>query len=295
MHDGRLGFIDTPHQGNRRTENVLWCADNGCFSERFEEGHWLRFLERNAHAAASCAFATAPDVVGDAAATLERSLPWLPKIRALGYKVAYVLQNGATIDSIPWDQIDAVFVGGDDAFKIGPFGLNLDGTPKGEVPCAPLVKEAQRRGLWVHVGRVNSRMRYRFARNVLGADSVDGTYLAFGPSKNLPKLLSWIDEANLEAGADLAGEIDADADVNGWTRVDARHAHGYQRGNEILAVMFGPAGRPVHATYALYDPADAYSMDAIERISVAGAQLPAFITARLFAAVVDEWEAQAAA
>jgi hypothetical protein len=43
------------------------------------------------------------------------------------------------------------------------------------------------------IGRVNSGKRYRrFAE--LGADSCDGTFLAFGPRANLPKLLGWVRE-----------------------------------------------------------------------------------------------------
>ena len=68
MAHGAIGFIDTPKQGNRRPSGVLWCADNGCFSERWEPEEWWRFLVANASDASSCLFATAPDVVGDAAA-----------------------------------------------------------------------------------------------------------------------------------------------------------------------------------------------------------------------------------
>ncbi len=48
MAEGVIGLIDTPRQGNRRPPGVLWCADNGCFSERWEPAEWWRFLEANA-------------------------------------------------------------------------------------------------------------------------------------------------------------------------------------------------------------------------------------------------------
>lgn len=50
---------------------------------------------------------------------------------------------------------------------------------------------AKRIGKWVHMGRVNSGKRYRYAE-AIGCDSVDGSYLRFGPDTNLPKLLSWV-------------------------------------------------------------------------------------------------------
>src|SRR6187401_43830 len=75
MQDRRLGYIDTPAQGNKRPEGVTWVADNGCFSDRWDEDKWWRFLVNNAHAAGSCLFAVAPDVVGDAWRTHVKSLP----------------------------------------------------------------------------------------------------------------------------------------------------------------------------------------------------------------------------
>lgn len=180
MRAGTLGYIDTPAQGNKRPEGVTWCADNGAFSNRFNEARWWAFLEKNAHDAGTCLFAVAPDVVGDAKATLARSLPWLPKIRELGYPAAFVAQDGIGDTEIPWDEFDALFIGGSTDFKMGP-----------EVP--PLIAEAKQRGKHVHAGRVNSGKRYRYFRD-LGCDTADGTYLTFGPTVNLPRLLGWLAE-----------------------------------------------------------------------------------------------------
>ncbi len=52
--------------------------------------------------------------------------------------------------------------------------------------------EAKDRGKQVHVGRVNSARRLRWARDH-GADSADGTYVGFGPDVNLPKVTRWLD------------------------------------------------------------------------------------------------------
>jgi hypothetical protein len=38
--------------------------------------------------------------------------------------------------------------------------------------------EARRRGVWTHMGRVNSERRLRYAA-LIGCQSADGTYLAF--------------------------------------------------------------------------------------------------------------------
>jgi hypothetical protein len=51
---------------------------------------YLAWLSARAAHAGRCAFAAAPDVVGDAAATLSRSTPMLERIHRLGYPVALV-------------------------------------------------------------------------------------------------------------------------------------------------------------------------------------------------------------
>lgn len=177
-----LCVIDTPAQGNTRPEGVAWCADNGAFSHKWNAETWWAFLTENAHAAAWCCFAALPDVVCDWPATLARSLPWVDAVRGLGYPVALVLQDGATSETVPWDQIDAVFVGGSTAWKLGPEARSL-------------VAEAKLRGLWAHMGRVNSEKRLRYARHI-GCDSADGTYLVFGPDANLPNVQAWLRGVN---------------------------------------------------------------------------------------------------
>jgi hypothetical protein len=111
-----------------------------------------------------------------------RSLPWLPKIRALGYPAAFVAQDGLEALTVPWDEFDVLFIGGSTEWKLGRH-------------ARALVAEAKWRGKHVHMGRVNSRSRYRYAEHI-GCDSVDGTYLTFGPDVLLPNVLSWLDDAH---------------------------------------------------------------------------------------------------
>lgn len=178
MVAGQLAYIDTPKQGNVRPPGVIWSADNGCFGKGYPgDEAWFAWLEKNAHDAPTCLFATAPDVVGDAVATLTRSLPWLAKIRDLGYPAAFVAQDGLQDLEVPWDEFDVLFIGGSTEWKLGRH-------------ARALIRDAKARGKWVHMGRVNSAQRYRYAEHI-GCDSVDGTYLTFGPDVNLPTLLSW--------------------------------------------------------------------------------------------------------
>jgi hypothetical protein len=157
----------------------LFAADNGCFSkgDSFDANEWLTFLDQLPRE--SCLLATAPDVVGDAAATLERSAEWLPVIRSMGFPAALVAQDGLEDLEVPWDTFDVLFIGGSTEWKLSD-------------AAADLMSEAKLRGKWVHVGRVNSFKRVKWSV-ANGADSMDGTFLAFGPKTNLPRLLTWLD------------------------------------------------------------------------------------------------------
>jgi len=178
MAAGLLDAIHTPAQGNRHIDGVTWCADNGCFTDNWDEAKWWAWLQANAHRADTCEFAVAPDVVGDAHATLARSMPWLPKIRELGYPVAFVAQDGIAPHWTPWPEFDVLFIGGTTGWK-----LSAD--------AREMVKAAKLRGKHVHMGRVNSLRRLRYAQ-AIGCDSADGTYITFGPDENLPKVLGWL-------------------------------------------------------------------------------------------------------
>lgn len=165
---------------------MAWAADNGCYAqgERFKADRWLVWLERRTYRAATCLFAVAPDVVGDAVATWQRSAPYLPTIRHLGYRAAYVAQDGIERLCVAWDAFDCLFVGGSTAWKL-THGYDI-------------AVEAKRRGKWTHLGRVNSFRRLRSAH--AGAyDSADGTYVAFGPDRNLPRVYDWLDRVNQQA------------------------------------------------------------------------------------------------
>lgn len=178
MRTGEIGMICTPAEGRDPLTGVSWGADNGCFGKGYPGApSWLSWLARLAEHAERCLWATAPDIVGDAAATLHRSRPHLPAIRALGYPAALVAQDGLEHLTVPWSTFDVLFIGGSTEWKLGP-------------AAAGLVADAHDRGKRVHMGRVNSRRRFSYAEH-LGCHSADGTFLAFGPDTNLPRLLSW--------------------------------------------------------------------------------------------------------
>lgn len=181
MTAGLLGCIATPRSGQDRVPpEVDWCADNGCFGKGYPgDDRWWAWLTTHAYRD-RCRFAVAPDVVADAAATSARSRPWLPRIRDLGVPAAFVVQNGQESLPVPWDEFDVMFIGGSTEWKIGP-------------AAAALASSARARGKRVHMGRVNSLRRLRYAE-AIGCDSADGTFITYGPDVNLPRALGWLTE-----------------------------------------------------------------------------------------------------
>ena len=174
-----LGLIVQPGYGAAEIKHYdLWAADNGCFAkgDSFDAEKWLAWLDKLPRV--GCVFATAPDVVGDAAATWERSLPYLAQIRAMDFPAALVAQDGFWSVDIDWDAFDVLFIGGTDTFKESDDARRA-------------VAEAKRRGKWCHMGRVNSFRRLQLAA-WWGCDSADGTFLAFGPDANVPRLDVWL-------------------------------------------------------------------------------------------------------
>lgn len=185
MSAGRLGCIVTPKQGNVTFPDE-WdvIADNGCFSDRWEEREWKRWL---LDLPRTVRFAVCPDVVDltgrpTHVETLERWRRLGPMIDRHGFTPAFVCQPGCTPDTVP-DDAPVLFLGGTTEWKLGH--------------VASAITAAHRTERWVHMGRVNSRRRFRVGRQ-MGCHSADGTYLTRGPDKNLPKLLSWLDDQRRE-------------------------------------------------------------------------------------------------
>jgi hypothetical protein len=200
MRSGRLGLMAQPGNslGPSMVPGTPWAADNGCFSARWDADRWLAWLRSNVDHRGSCLFAVVPDVVADHTATLVRWAEWAPVVRELGYPLAFVLQDGAMTETVPWGEFECLFIGGSTEFKLS-------------AEARAIAEEARTKGAWVHMGRVNSAARCRLAAAY--CDSVDGTYLAFGPDVNLPKLLRFVDAANRYAAMptifDALGASDA--------------------------------------------------------------------------------------
>lgn len=173
-----LGVLSSPRRFYTDVQGWPWAADNDGFSA-WDANRYLSMLEALEHLS-GCIFITAPDVVGDATATTQRFWEWQPLLRNIGQPIAYVTQDGLTAEMVPWGEIDALFIGGSDVWKMGESNRAL-------------VTTAKERGLWVHMGRVNGHRRITYAK-AIGCDSFDGTSM------------SWFKDRYLGRFADHAGD-----------------------------------------------------------------------------------------
>jgi hypothetical protein len=147
-----------------------WAMDNGAYSG-FDAAAFVAMLEQF-YGRKGCRFVTAPDVVADAHATLARWPFWSRLIRGVGFVPALVAQDGMTTSDIPWSELGALFIGGSTEWKLGS-------------SAETLIAVAKARGLWVHMGRVNSSTRiWEAARK--GVDSFDGTHWVRSPDRYIP-------------------------------------------------------------------------------------------------------------
>jgi hypothetical protein len=164
-----------------------FALDNGCVKRgpdglpipnpKWNEKKWLRWLDRMPRE--TCLFAVVPDVVGDAEATLDRWEDYGERVASMGFKTAFVLQNGQDYERVP-EEAYAVFVGGDTAFKLG-------------IRAAHLTMTAHHKGQWVHMGRCNSFKRIHRAAET-HCDSCDGNFLIWSPDANVPRLRAMLDQ-----------------------------------------------------------------------------------------------------
>lgn len=211
---GRLGVLLGPgtYGGKGTKTNYVphlpayhaWGLDNGCFTNKgaFNEAAWLTRLDDiiNGEDGAweKCCFAVAPDVfypdkqMGDMAATIQRSLPVLPKIRALGVPAALVIQDGVLdmdLDDLPWDDFDVAFIGGSDELKLGDSRnagrkqYTYDRFSDYQQRWARMLYRCHQEGKPIHIGRVSGHIRMAMAREVW-ASSCDGTYVKYRGKAN---------------------------------------------------------------------------------------------------------------
>lgn len=171
-----LGRFIQPRSGNSIMElassGLPWAADNDCF-QGLDPDEYIGMINRIAlHADENLKFVTVPDVVANCEGTLALFNAWYPALAKRALPAAFVAQDGLTIDRAPWDRMAALFIGGSTRWKLSGQAIAL-------------IRYAQKLGIWVHVGRVNTRQRLTTCA-ALGVNSSDGTQFSRWPETHLP-------------------------------------------------------------------------------------------------------------
>lgn len=182
-HPNLGGLVQPRVMGNIRTilgSGCVWGADNDCFQGLDKDAYIFMLRKLSLGSCENLKFVTVPDVVGNHRQTLRRFRVWEPVVRKYDLPVAFVGQDGATVENVPWSCMDALFIGGSTAWKLSKL-------------AAVLILEALSRGLWVHVGRLNSFERIRYF-NALGASSFDGGQYSMFPETHIPKALRYLEQ-----------------------------------------------------------------------------------------------------
>lgn len=191
-----LGAMLTPDTGYRVPPDTWWAMDNACFNhaDDFDFDRFERYIRRCMEQAGDrLLFVVTPDVPFDADETIRRFGEHQARMKTLGAPIGFVTQNGMRVEDLPWNDFDAMFVGGDTRWKT-------------DSESGTLITEAKRRGKWVHMGRVNSYRKICTAVS-MGCDSADGTFLARAPKENWQRMQSWFDKFERQGVMQLPTDV----------------------------------------------------------------------------------------
>lgn len=157
--------------------------DNGMFTkagrDNFKWNHYEKIIkialaQEKREILKKFDFFTIPDEPFDWKKTLEKFNTYKPniqKLRNLGAPAAICIQNGATIKDVPFKDIDVIFIGGNDQWKIGN-------------EAKEITEKAKELNIPVHMGRVNNSKRMNIASD-WNVNTADGTYLLHELAKSL--------------------------------------------------------------------------------------------------------------
>jgi hypothetical protein len=181
-----VGDLISPRSRRLYGRTPIWAADNDAF-HCFDEARYRRMLDAIAASDHPPRFVTLPDVVGDHRSTLALAHLWKPELDQRGLPAAFVLQNGveqAFFSDIP--AVPAFFIGGDDQFKMGAWVQNFGPELKRSSPKT-----------WLHLGRVNSIKRLRYALRIC-CDSCDGSGMGRFEDNVLHPMIRFLHSRQLE-------------------------------------------------------------------------------------------------
>lgn len=140
-YDIEINQFKTPLTGYKH-KNIKFILDNGAYSG-FPAEKFYDYVEDYIKEP-FCQYIVIPDKPFNHKKTLKIFDEFLDVVSIPKKKRAFVAQNGSTIENLPLDEFECLFIGGDNSFK--------DHTALKIVKDLPSKK-------WVHVGRLNAPNR----------------------------------------------------------------------------------------------------------------------------------------
>lgn len=161
-HPGKIGWLISPkhYRYGKFKPWIPYACDNDAYTahtlkEPWSEERFFEMLEFCKRFPAKPIWVAVPDVVGNRQMTLENWRTYAPRIQAYGWPLAFVVQDGMTIQDIP-GEATILFVGGSTRWKWRTAEYWAKNFPR------------------IHIGRVNSESKLWFCHDI-GAESIDGT------------------------------------------------------------------------------------------------------------------------
>lgn len=189
IHPGKVGVLVGPSY-HRKLKMRPWmpCAfDNDAWishtsKKSWNAELWREMLQWGRMTGQPPKWVLIPDVVQNRDETLRRWDIYAPEVAAIGWPLAFAVQDGMSPLDVPLGA-DVIFVGGSDAFKYQTLPMWTEHFPR------------------VHVGRVNEVYRLEICQR-LGVESVDGSGW-FRDTRRLSELENWM-QGNRVAHPELA-------------------------------------------------------------------------------------------
>lgn len=159
-------------------QGCLFGADNDCFKgfDKLKYEKMIEILPR----VEKLKYVTVPDCVGNFEETIKLFDDWYKLLKNEQLPLAFVLQDNMPISEIPFDKVSSIFIGGSTDYKLSKEVANI-------------VSMSKEKTKWVHMGRVNSKKRIRYAHKI-GCDSVDGTGFSMFANTHIPPALELLVE-----------------------------------------------------------------------------------------------------
>lgn len=183
----RLAHLISP--GGWREPRLPYALDNGAFPAwqnrvEWDPGIFEALLNKANGCEAKPLWVVVPDAVGDKRATLDKWKEWEPKLRPLGWPLAFAVQDGMTDRDVP-KGVDVILVGGTVEWKW------------------LTVHEWALAFTRVHVARVNTGEGLWRCRD-LNVESVDGTGWLRGGDDRIHQLEGFLDRDSRGLGPQQA-------------------------------------------------------------------------------------------